>query len=82
MDVVALLYDIKSTRDAISEGQDLINNAKKLKERLKANIDKIKKAQNEIVFLKKISSDEIEKGAKQATKDFVEMCQLIKLNCK
>jgi hypothetical protein len=73
---------IVSTSDAIVKGNDAIANTKKLKDRLKETNDKLKKAKSDLGLLENLSSAKIKEGAARATKDFVEMCRLVKLNCK
>ena len=76
---ISAMSGIFSVSKDISKGVDWTNNMKILRNRLKETIDKLAVARTELENLPK---DEIKERAKRATESFVEMCQLVKSNCK
>jgi hypothetical protein len=72
---IAVIDGIYETASSISNGVDWLNKQKSLKDQLKKANEELKKARD-------ISASEIKRGAKQATIDFVNICQIIKSNCK
>lgn len=76
---VSATQTIHSTIQAISEGADINNNMRQIRNTLQKTADKLEAGQSE---LESLSINEVKKRAKIVTEELVDMCRLVQSNCK